>query len=372
MKVEVWPAGDVNDAVAQYRLLMPAIALAEQGADVSYNWRGPTILWDQRWDSSDGKMPPPWVRVMGLAKRPEADVIVIQRPALRFWADVIPFLQQAGIKVVVDVDDLVDNIDEGNVAKAAYEARNDYHGSNWVNDACRQADLVTCTTPALAKRYGHGHVRILPNLVPERYFLAFGYGPQTIGWSGSVGTHPKDLQATGGALQDVLSASGWTFRVVGTGKGVQPLLGLSDEPSTTGWVSFGEYMLEVARLNIGIVPLADTAFNRAKSCLKMMEMTVAGAAVVASPTPDNERLNRLGIGVLASTPQQWRKRLTTLVKNDEYRLDLIGRGQEAMRELTYEKRCGDWWDAWGSTLNGFSRRDAALAQLARIESLARA
>lgn len=344
-----------------------------QGADVSYNYIGPSFLWEREWDSSDGKMPPPWAKVIGLARVPDADVVVMQRPALRWWSDLIPFLQAAGVKVVVDMDDMFAHIDEGNVAKAAYATTGreaEVHGNSFIDAACRQADLVICSTPALVKRYGYGHARVIPNYIPERYFLTFGYSPQTIGWSGSVGTHPKDLQVTGGAVQDALDTSGWSFRVVGTGAKVQSLLGLSEPPATSGWVPFGEYPLELARLSIGIVPLADTLFNRSKSALKLMEMTVCGAAVVASPTPDNQRLHEMGVGVLATTPQQWRKRLNSLVKNDEYRLDLAGRGREAMRSLTYELNCGRWWDAWASTLDNYTRRDAALDRLDRLETVA--
>ena len=344
-----------------------------QGADVSYNWKGPTLFWDKPWDSSDGKEPPPSVRIMGLAKPIEADVIVMQRPSRRWWSDLIPFVQASGVKVVVDVDDMFAHIDDGNVAKGGYAtkgAKAEAQGADWIDLACRQADLVTCTTPALAKRYGHGHVKILPNFVPESYFLTFGVGPETIGWSGSVGTHPKDLQVTRGAVQSALDASGWTFRVVGTGVRVQELLELTEKPQACGWVDFSGYALELARLRIGIVPLADTLFNRSKSALKLMEMTACGAAVVASPTPDNERIAKMGIGVIATTPQQWRKRLNALVKNDEYRLDLAGQGREVMRGLTYEKNCDRWWDAWSSTLNGYTRRDAAMDRLDRMAAMA--
>lgn len=40
----------------------------------------------------------------------------------------------------------------------------------WLGVAWERADLVTCSTPALAERYGkHGRVAILPNYVPASY-----------------------------------------------------------------------------------------------------------------------------------------------------------------------------------------------------------
>lgn len=373
MKVECWPAEGYNNAVAQYRILMPAQALMDQGADVAYNWRGPNLLWDQYWDASGGKRPPPHVKIMGLASLPEADIVVMQRPTERWWAEMIPFLQEAGIKVVVDMDDFFAQLDEGHVGKAAFKKRetgfNATHNSEWASQACLRADLVTCTTPALLKRYGFGHGVILPNYVPERYFDAFGYGPMTAGWSGSVGTHPKDLQVTGGAVQDALSATDWRFHVVGSGVRVQELLGLSEEPTTSGWVPFAEYMLEMARMEVGIVPLADTAFNRAKSGLKVMEMTTVGAATVSSPTFENQRLADLGIGLTATNPGQWRKKLKALMANDGYRIDLASRGREAMRQLTYERNCGRWWDAWSKVFVPGAKGKAAWTRLDRLEQV---
>lgn len=370
-RVEVWPAAGEDNAVAQYRLFMPAQALMAQGADVSVTRRGPTALWDKKWEPDEDGQAPDTARLMGLAKAPDADVVVIQRPARRWWSDIIPHVQAAGVKVVVDIDDNFAHIDEGNATKQMYDPRfNPASNREWINTACRQADLVTCTTPTLLKRYGHGHGVIIPNYVPESYFKVFGYGPTTMGWSGSVATHPKDLQVPGGAVQDVLTASGWQFRVVGTGKGVKEALSLSGEPGSSGWVAFGEYPLELARLKVGIVPLADTAFNRAKSGLKVSEMNAVGVASVASPTDENVRLSKLGIGLIAQNPQQWRKRLRALVMNSEYLADVAGRGREAMRPLTYERHCGEWWDAWGSTIETGTRREAGIARLDRLAQIA--
>src|SRR5215472_7766299 len=100
-KTIIWPAGLEDDAVSQYRLFLPAAALVEQGADVEVDMTGPLIVWNREWHGA----PPPDARALALANKPEADTVVMQRPARRWWADIIPMLQQLGIRVVVDVDD---------------------------------------------------------------------------------------------------------------------------------------------------------------------------------------------------------------------------------------------------------------------------
>lgn len=364
MKVLVWPAGGENDGTSQYRLYLPARVLAEQGADVTCTQNGPVVLWDQQWDPSLPH-PPAHVRALALAQRPDADVVVMQRPALRWWADIIPSLQALGIRVVVDVDDRFDQLHKSHVGHGAY--RNDYdtaHSHEWVSLACKRADLVTTTTPSLAARYGFGHARVLPNLVPERYLsIDSDPIPKTIGWSGTVETHPVDLQATGGAVGRVLSAEpSWSFYAVGTGHGVREALSLSREPLTSGgWVPFDEYPQSLSEAAIGIVPLAESAFNDGKSCLKMMEYAAVGVPVIGSPTPDNLRLNALGVGAIAASPNQWAKRLKSLINNEDYRETMAGRGREVMAGLTYERHAERWWNAW--TGGGRSEDSPALTKV---------
>lgn len=341
-----WSFGPEADASSQYRLRFPAVVLMEQGADITLDARGPIILWDHKWT---GPQPPEGVRVMALAERPEADVIVMQRPGLRYWADVIPFLQHWGIKVVVDVDDLFDSIDKRNDANASYSARDHAsHNFNWIEEACRRADLVTCTTEALKTRYGFGHGLVLPNLVPESYLAVEGLQKAaTAGWAGNVGVHPTDLQVTRGAVGKALADTGWGFHVVGTGNGVSDALELPLEPSTSGYVPFTEYPHRVAEMSLGIVPLVDTPFNRAKSCLKMIEMASVGVPALASWTPDNHRMYQAGVGGIVKHPGQWYRRLCQMMNSREYREDMAGRSREAMAAHTYEKQAGRWAAAWG-------------------------
>jgi glycosyltransferase involved in cell wall biosynthesis len=354
MRVLIWPAND--DASAWYRLKYPAFELAAQGTDVTVASgvnAGPRVVWDQDW--SHLSEPPLGAHVVGLDERPDADVVVINRPARAHWAETIPFLQAAGVKVVVDVDDDFDAIPVGNSARAAYdERRNPRSNRQWITRACQLADLVTVSTPDLAVRYAkHGRVRVLPNLVPAWYLDVEPVEPLqcSVGWSGSVDTHPDDLEATGGAVAQVLNESpGWGMHVVGSGKGVAQRLGVPHVTSTGGWVHFAQYPRELARFEVGIVPLSDSRFNRSKSALKLAELSAVGVPTVASASPDNRRLHKHGAGLLAVSRADWVDNLTELVNEPAYRADVAGRSREAMRSQTYEQWADLWACAWESTL----------------------
>lgn len=347
MRILVWPAD--AGAGGHYRLQWPAEALIAQGADILVDRVGPVVMWDREWHTED---PPLDAVVLGVEK-PDCDIVVLQRPGRAHWTHVIRFLQAHGIKVVVDVDDDLTAIPRENLAHAAYSpAGSPFHSSDWVMRACELADLVTVSTPALAKLYGrHGRVRVMPNLVPAAYLsIEAERDPVApmVGWSGSVETHPHDLEVTGGGIHRALmSVPGSRFGVIGTGVGVSARLGCRVD-RVTGWVPFAEYPHAVAGLDVGIVPLAPSRFNASKSCLKGMEYAALGVAPVMSPTPDNLRLNLLGVGEIAANPQQWKKKVTRLLASADRRAELAGMSREIMSSLTYERRADLWLDAWSS------------------------
>jgi len=343
-KVLVYPAGGDTDAVSQYRLLHPAAILQAQGKPIRVTREGPTVLWSLPWTGTE---PPPFVRPVAIVPF-RAQTVVLQRPARRWWSDIIPLIQKLGIRVVVDVDDRFDALDKGHVAASVYGGgREQIVSPIWVDEACRLADLVTCSTEALAEHYGHGHGVVLPNCIPATALGIEGdHGAHRLGWSGTVETHPQDLPTVGSAVRRILEKSDWSVHIVGTGKGVKKAWRLRSEPTATGWVPFARYMEEMARLTIGLVPLAKTPFNTAKSRLKALEFAALGIPCVMSPTPDNVALSELGAGLLASTPEEWERHLTNLVNTEGMRSELGDKARAVAATQTYEEHAERWWSVW--------------------------
>jgi hypothetical protein len=145
----------------------------------------------------------------------------------------------------------------------------------------------------------------------------------------------------------VLKETGWGFYVVGPADNVKDALGLPVEPHAMGWVPFADYPEAMAQTTVGIVPLADTDFNRAKSSLKMMEYASLGVPVLASPSADNVRMHEAGVGELVKKPHHWYKLLKNMVTNQGYRDDVAGRGRVAMKDYTYSNQSWRWADVWG-------------------------
>lgn len=357
--------------------------LADEGADVHLTRE---VAYECSFDLSH--------RPVALVGEPDTDVVVLQRPLLRWKGGLIDALQRAGVAVVVEIDDDFGAVHPRNAAwpdahrewmrDAEARRRGLLEGGPvetlsrsgrvwrrfagvladesdlWLRRACKAADLVTVTTPALAERYApHGRVAVLPNLVPERY-LSVGAAPRdgvTVGWGGTVATHPDDLEVTGGGVGRAVAETGARFEVVGDGEGVQSALALESPPEVAGWVDLDDWPSALARFDVGVVPLAESRFNAGKSALKMLEMAAVGVPAVVSPTPDNVRLARMGVGLLAADAAHWRQWVRLLVEREGAREDLAGRGREVAAGSTYEAHAGRWWDAWAQALD--NRRAAA-------------
>jgi glycosyl transferase family 1 len=362
VKVYVYP-GDAWGC-GHYRCIFPGQAVAGLGElDVTViepGSRDLTINFDQRTG-----------RVVGHTFPDDADVVVMQRPTNGFLSQVVPMLQERGVAVVVDMDDDLGCIHPRNPAFPGLQPKIRVRGvvhpnlHSWHNarDACRIADLVTVTTPALAQRYGsHGRVRVIPNMVPAGYLDIPHTDSDVIGWGGTVGTHPDDLQSVGPSLAKLIQA-GATFRQVGDGGGVARCLGLRDEPPSTGPVGLDEWPLHLATFGIGIAPLAMTRFNEAKSRLKPLEYASVGVPWVGAATPDYRALHDLGCGMIAERPKAWEGILRRLLREPALREDLSASGRRVAAENTFEGNAWLWAEAWA--LAAVNKRGAPLASSRR-------
>jgi glycosyltransferase involved in cell wall biosynthesis len=212
--------------------------------------------------------------------------------------------------------------------------------------------LVTVTTPALAARYApHGRVAVLPNYFPESWLdVEADRSGGIVGWTGTVGTHHDDLPVTRGGVAQAVRETGAKFRVIGNPQLVQRDLSLDDEPDNVPWQDWDAYPEELAKLDVGIAPLGDTAFNRAKSWLKPLEMAAVGVPSVVSPIPSYVALNEAtGIGTFAKDrSRDWRRELKALLGDENYRFERSEESRMAASALTVEKNAYRFAEAWAN------------------------
>lgn len=282
------------------------------------------------------------------------DLAVFQRIGTTRQVDLVRALQASGIAVAIDVDDALYCIDPDSASFPAWNSRGS--ATHWSNleEGCRRADLVTVTTDALARHYGkHFRTERIVNGLPEGAFL--DPSPLTalsdeviIGWSGVAASHPHDLEVVGDALARVMA---WdpqvSLRVVGDAAWAAGVLQVPEGRWTDGGRHpLNEYHAALLGTDIGIVPLADTKFNEAKSALKALEYSGVGARVIASPTPANIELS-LDTGLsIAKTPDAWFQALHMeigRVRHDRANGEV---GGPSVRHLGILPRAEEWAQAW--------------------------
>lgn len=338
MKVYVFPADTYG--CGHYRMIWPATAVKEL-YDVDVQIIYPNEVTQIAGVIGGGN------RLKSVSFPEDADVLVFQRPTHAFLAQAIPMMRERGVAVVVDIDDDLRTIHPYNPAFMQLHPKNQ-SAHSWQNAAtgCKHATLVTCSTPALLDRYAvHGRGRVLHNRVP-RTFLDVEHEDSTIvGWAGSTHSHPNDLDVMGAAIAKLV-ADDYDFKVVGSGEGIMKLLALRYPPVMTGVIDFKEWPVEVTQLGIGVAPLADTAFNAAKSWLKPLEYAAVGVPWVASDRNEYRRLHKLGCGVVVDRPREWEWQLRKLLTDDGWRQELSDRGRAVAATLTIERGAEEWYEAW--------------------------
>jgi hypothetical protein len=287
----------------------------------------------------------------------DAEVMVFQRVCEREVVEFIRFLNGKGITTVVDVDDDLSAIDPGNPAWLALHPKNTRNRSaaepdrdvswRYLHAACHVASLVTVTTPGLLERYApHGRGLVLPNYLPDHYYGLPHADSATIGWPAAYFSHPNDPQVTRGAIARLV-ADGYRFEMPGDPTGAGAAFGLAEDPPGTGAVELLAWPTVLARVGVGIVPLADTRFNGLKSWLKGAELSALGIPWVASPRTEYRRLHERGAGLLAAKPKDWYRMVKRLCDDPRMRADVAQAGREVAAGLRLRDHAAAWWDAWG-------------------------
>lgn len=286
----------------------------------------------------------------------EADVVVMQRVTHAYMAQAVAVMRAKGIAVVVDVDDDLTAIHPSNpawaglhpamVGKLGPGGKRIMHSWQHLAAACRDATLVTVSTPALLKVYAaHGRGHVLHNYLPDHYYGLPRVDSDVVGWPGSYHSHPNDPAVVGGSIARLVD-EGARFVMRGDTSGAGRAFGLSADPPG-GPVPIEEWPRAVAELGIGIAPLADTRFNAAKSWLKPAELSACGVPWVASPRVEYQRLHKMGAGILAERPRAWYRELRRLRESPVLRAELSEAGRQVAEQLRLRDHAWRWAEAWG-------------------------
>lgn len=275
----------------------------------------------------------------------EADVVVIQRPQHRLLVQGIEKLRANGIRTVVELDDLFEELPEGHPVRPRLDpAENPDNNWAWTRRCVEVADELVCSTPGIADAYGKGTV--VENAVPTAWLaIPHPFSPRLrVGWTGDPRQHVGDLEQAAGAVQSVCPPC--VPSIVGA-RAAFGYLGVNG--LYTGFVDLKDYPSAIANaVDVGIAPLAPNRFNECKSWNKPLEYAALGIPHVASKSPEYARLDLPGVR-LAADRVEWTEALRALVRTPIEELAETGRRlRDAVveRGLTVEQNARKFLSAW--------------------------
>jgi glycosyltransferase involved in cell wall biosynthesis len=191
------------------------------------------------------------------------------------------------------------------------------------------ADLVFCGNAELAAKIPHQRVEILPTAVDCDRFRPEVVGPPqgaVAGWVGHSSNFPY-LEAIANPLREVAGRHpGFKLVVVADRR---PRL--EDVP-----VEFRPWSLDrevecFRGIDIGLMPLDDTPWTRAKCAFKLLQYMALGLGTVASPVGMNRDVVEDGRnGLLAADGADWVRCLDELIRRPEKRRLLGQTGRETV------------------------------------------
>lgn len=348
MKVVIYPAD--SHGCGHHRMIWPAEAAAALGCDVTVVTPEKRIL--------ELVIEGDTVRDVRLPA--DVDVVVFQRITHFYLMQAVAVLRLKGVSVVVDVDDDLTTIHPLNGSFTnlhpnrfgkIVDGKRHLHSWQHLVKACRDASLVTTSTPALLATYAaHGRGRVLHNYLEDRYYQQPHEDSDEIVWPASAHSHPNDPAEVGPAIARLVD-DGARFVTYGVPEVSARAFGLRqpthDVPDN---VEIKDWAGAIARHGIGIAPLADTHFNRCKSWLKPLELAAVGVPWIGSPRQEYVRLHELGCGLLARKPKDWYRILSTLRTDAVQRQELSAAGREVAETLRLSRHSWRWVEAWADAM----------------------
>jgi len=270
-------------------------------------------------------------RLLALLRARRYDLLWVEKEALPWlpaWIE-LALLRTVGAPTVIDCDDAVFH-------------NYDQHGNRLVRRALRHkidqvmaaADLVTVGNAYLGRRAraaGARTVSELPTVVDLRRYPEHGAAPAAepfkLGWIGSPVTTAY-LEQLRPALREL--AAQISFRVILIGAAPGSLPGLPVEHVV--WSPETE-AAELARCDVGLMPLPDLPWERGKCGYKLIQYMASALPVVASPVGANREIVVPGeTGFLAETDADWIASLSRLAQDPELRRRMGAAGRRRVTE----------------------------------------
>ena len=313
-----------------YRVIVPLQEMARRGHTV--HWPGDRTFLALR----DGATPA-W------------DAMHIQQMHDEEGLEIMARVRQAGVAVVWDTDDDISAVTRGSEAWHRHGGRRGIRRHfRQALQAARTAHLVTTTNEHLAQVYrdaGAEQVVVVENyLAPEDLKHPRRRHQGVVIGITAAGEHEPDLRRMklGETLERLLERHDGV-RVVAIGADLR--LRSKHRYTHTDGVEIDELIPIESEFDIGLAPLRDTRFNRARSNVKLKEYAAAGAMWLASPVGPYVGMGEEQGGQLVRD-DEWLAALEALLVDADRRRALADRARAWAQGQTIRAGAARWQAAY--------------------------
>lgn len=255
------------------------------------------------------------------------EIIVFKLIMLKSVADILEGPQRPNQKIVVDVDDFYEGLQETNLAwqntdPEKYPDSNREHYWRIIDSA----DAIITSTQFLydfyTKEKGKSNVFLVRNGIDiNRYHKKQDYARSMpkVGWVGAIPWRSGDLETLQPFFGEFMTKNRLEFHHAGHIKELtytaKDLLGLNNDTKFTHEPRriLSQYPKMFKKIDIGLVPLNNLPFNHAKSTIKGLEYAASGIPFIASWSPEYEYLADDGVGRVARNEEEWLHHLNELL-----------------------------------------------------------
>jgi glycosyltransferase involved in cell wall biosynthesis len=313
-----------------YRVIVPLQEMARRGHTI--HWPG-----DRTFKAVERGEIPSW------------DVMHIQQTHDEEGLEIMARMRRAGIAVVWDSDDDISSVERGSEAWHLHGGRRGIRRHvKRVVAACRTAHLVTTTNEHLAQVYrehGAEHVLAIENyLAPHELQHPRRRHQGVVIGVALGGEHEPDMRRMRfpQMLEQLLERHDGV-RVVALG--VNMRLRSEHRYMHNDGVKFEELIPIESEFDVGLAPLRDTAFNRARSNVKLKEYAAAGAMWLASPVGPYAGMGEEQGGLLVRD-DEWLATLEALLLDPDRRRALTERARAWVQDQTIRAGAARWQAAY--------------------------
>lgn len=268
-------------------------------------------------------------RLMDLRRINYYDFIFIQREA--FMTGNTYFekrLAKSGKPLIYDFDDAIWLLDENDANRRLAFLKN----PGKIAKIIALSDQVVAGNNFLAEyaQQYNSNVTIIPTTIDTNRYVPVEKPASkkvVIGWTGSFSTikHFEDILPVLSQLKEKYGNK-LSFEVIGDANYINETLGITGRK----WQSATETD-DLARFDIGIMPLPDNEWTRGKCGAKGLQYMGMGIATVMSPVGVNTEIIEDGVnGFLAATNNEWFDKLSRLIEQPDLRQKLGKAGRQTV------------------------------------------